>query len=379
MNRDLKIVSAAIFIWALGEGLFISLTPLYLAELGAGPERIGLLTALFSLAQALVMIPAGIASDRWGPRKLLVGGWLMGSLMALLMAFSPGLELFALGYVGFGFTSWVMPPLTSIIANGRGDLTPERAFSRVYSFFWAGLIISPTLGGLIGELYGLRTTYVAATALFFISTLMISRLGPGQPRPRELGGGGHSTLVRQRGYLYFLGIVFFISFVLWLGMPLAPNLLQERWDVPISRIGALSSVASLGGVVLALSLEGKGPRRALLAVHAAVFGYMVILMRRGVLCQLAVGNFIQAGSGIARQFMDAITTRIVKPSQLGLAYALNGTVGRAAVMAASALAGLLYAIRPAFPFQVGLVLIPLAAGLTWWKAPRGGDGASVVE
>lgn len=379
MNRDLKIVSAAIFIWALGEGLFLSLAPLYLAELGAGPEKIGLLTALFSLAQGVVMIPAGIASDRWGPRYLLLGGWLTGLMAALVMAAAPGLELFALGYVGYGLTLWVMPPLTSIIANRRGDLTPERAFSLVYSFFWAGLIISPTLGGLIGEAHGLRTTYMVAPVLFLTSTVIISRLGPGQPRPRDLGGAGHTNLVRKRGYLNFLGIVFLISFVLWLGMPLAPNFLQDRWDISISRVGVLSSVASIGGVVLALILGGKGPRRALLAIHAAVFGYLVILLSRGDLGMLAVAYFLQAGNGIARQFMDAISTRIVRPSQLGLAYALNGTVSRAAAMAASVLAGLLYAIQPEFPFQVGLVLIPLAAGLTWWKAPSGEDAASNIE
>lgn len=61
MNRDLKIVSAAILVWALGEGLYRPLTPLYVAELGAGPERIGLLLILHAamLGYLLILLNRG--------------------------------------------------------------------------------------------------------------------------------------------------------------------------------------------------------------------------------------------------------------------------------------------------------------------------------
>ena len=103
MNRDLKLVAAAIFAWALGEGLFFYMVSLYLAELGASPALIGLLVALMALAQMVTMIPAGIAADRWGARNVFVGGWVLGLTTTSIMAGATSLNWFALGYVAYGF------------------------------------------------------------------------------------------------------------------------------------------------------------------------------------------------------------------------------------------------------------------------------------
>ncbi len=74
--------------------------------------------------------------------------------------------------------------------------------------------------------------------------------------------------------------------------------------------------------------------------------------------------------------MDAVSTRVVKTGQLGLAYALKSTIGWVAGVAAAALAGFAYGIRPALPFQPGLFLVPPVAGLTLRYAPQREDGAS---
>ena len=47
------------------------------AELGLGPERLGLLTAVFLAAIAGSQVFVGVALDRWGPRRV------VGSLMAV--------------------------------------------------------------------------------------------------------------------------------------------------------------------------------------------------------------------------------------------------------------------------------------------------------
>ncbi len=372
MSRDLKIVAAAIFAWALGEGLFFYMVPLYMAELGASPALIGLLVALFALAQMVTMIPAGIATDRWGARNLFVGGWLLGLATTSLMAGATNLKWFALGYVAYGFSGAVMPALTSYIINSRGTLTPERVLTRVLSFFSAGMVISPFLGGLVAETYGLRTTFRLAAIFFATSTAIVIWTRRQAPRPVATGERRYAGLLRQRNVIAFLGIVFAITFVLTLGMPLAPNFLQERWGVSVSQVGLLGSATSVGAVMLALFLGGRPPRRILILLQAGGLIYLVTLLWGGQLGWLLLGFFLQAGGHIARQFMDAISTRIVKSTQLGLAFAFNNTVSRAAAVAAAALAGQLYAIRPSLPFILGLLLIPLAAGLTWLKAPREG-------
>ncbi len=360
------------FTMALGEGLFLPLAPLYMEELGAGPEQIGLLVALFAAAQMVAMIPAGLASDRWGPRPLLLGGWVAAVLAAAIMALAPGLGHYAVGYAGYGLTFGVIPPISTAITRGRGGWTPERAFTRVYSFFGTGLIISPILGGLIGEAYGLRTNYYLALVLILISTGIISRIGSMRSQSAQ-DRLSPVTLIRRRSYLLFLGIVFAVAFAGWLGMPLAPNYLQNRWGISVSSVGFLSSIASVGSVAMALYLGRKGPRRVLILLQAAVVIYLVIMLRTGQIGWLILAYFVRSGAMLSRRFLDAISARIVEPSQLGLAFALNSFASRAAEMGASALAGYLFAAGPSLPFQLGLWLIPLSAALIWWKLPGARD------
>ncbi|MEK7326329.1 MAG: MFS transporter [Chloroflexota bacterium] len=120
LNRDLKILGAALFLWAAGEGLFIFTLPLYMGSLGADSKQIGLLYSLNSTALVLATIPAGLAADRWGPRSGITSGWVLGAVAGALMAFAPGLTLFSAGWVLYGFTGWVLPPISAYITRARG-------------------------------------------------------------------------------------------------------------------------------------------------------------------------------------------------------------------------------------------------------------------
>lgn len=143
MNRNLKTLAFALFTWALGEGLFLYLVPLYLSELGASAAQIGTLIGLSSLAQAVAMLPAGFAADRLGAHRVMVGGWLTGLAAAIVMAGASGILLFAAGWIVYGLSAWVVPALTSYVISERGTLKPERALTWVFSAFSAGLVVSP--------------------------------------------------------------------------------------------------------------------------------------------------------------------------------------------------------------------------------------------
>lgn len=369
MKRDLGVAALAMFIWALGEGLFFYLVPLYMESLGANGGLIGTAIALLSLAQAVVMLPAGMAADRWGPRRVMIGGWLMGLLTTAVMAAATSFQLFAVGLVAYGFSGWIVPALTSYVTRSRGDLTPERALTLVFAGFSAGSIISPALGGLLAERFGMRATFVVAVAVFAVSTLVIcsSRHHP------PAGNGSRSGIKRlsaDRRYLQFLAMVVVVTFALLLGSPLAPNFLQARWGVAVADVGMLGSAAALGEVLLALLLGFRPPRRALFVLLAAGLAYLAIILTRGGVAWLALAFFLRAGGQISRQFFDALVTRIVPIELQGMAFAGNATAGRLASMAAAGAAGWLYVARPALPFQVGLFLIPIAAFFVYRFAPR---------
>jgi predicted MFS family arabinose efflux permease len=370
MNRDLKIVALALFTLALGEGLFIGLVTLHLEGLGATPVVIGNVMALFALSQACVLIPAGLATDRWGARPVMLAAWLAASLATVLMALANSLWLFAVGWLVYGLTGWVIPALTTYVTNGRGDLAPERALARVFATYSAGLILSPALGGLIAERFGLRAPFAVAILFLLASTLALTFSNRDLPQRTASLNGRYATLIRNQQFLGLMGLVFIIMFALWLGRPLAPNYLQSQWDVPVAQIGFFGSAESAGAVVLALILSRWSPRLALIGLQLGGIAYLSILLSSGQAPWLALAFFLRVGPFIGRQFVDALGTRLVPPSQFGLAFATSATVQRIANVLAAMAAGWLFQIRPALPFQVALGLVPAALLVTWLLASR---------
>ncbi len=173
MNRNLRLVAISLFTWALGEGLFLCFVTLRLEESGATPVLIGNVMALYALVQAVVMIPAGLATDRWGAWQVMIGAWLVALLAIFLMALADTLWLFAAGWLTYGLTSWVAPALTTYVTNHRDCLTPERALALIFTSYTSGMIFSPTLGGWIGERFGLRIPFAIAVVFLFVSTLVV--------------------------------------------------------------------------------------------------------------------------------------------------------------------------------------------------------------
>lgn len=369
MNRDLRILSLALLTWALGEGLFIYLIPLHMEELGASPIQIGGLMAVASLTQAAIMLPAGVAADRLGARNVILAGWILGLVTCAIMAATTQLWVFTLGWAGYGFSAWVVPPITSYIARGRGSLKPERALTLVFAAFSAGMIISPTLGGLIADRFGLRATFWPALVIMTISNAVIFLLPP-QARQAKVDRQGQLALVRDRRFTGLMALLFTIIFALYLGVPLAPNYLQSHWGIEVSKIGLFGSIASLGEVILVLYLGKLSPRKSILILQATGMLYLFILLSSGLTGWLALAFFMRAGVTSTRQFIDALATRTIAPEAYGLGFAISTTTHRVANVAAAAAAGWMYNLSPAVPFQVGLLLLPITMVLTLFLTPR---------
>lgn len=370
LNRDLKILSASLFLWAAGEGLFIFTLPLYMQSLGADSKQIGLLYAANSVALALATIPAGLAADRWGPRSGLTSGWIMATLAGAMMVFN-NLTLFSLGWVLYGLTGWVLAPLSTYITRARGQgIPPERALSSVFSMFSAGFVVSPTLGGYIGQAFGLRTNFIIATALFAISTALVFVIRHQPPHPAE--DRPHPIeLITNRRFLGFAALVFGVMTTLYLGFSLAPKFLSDVKGINIEQIGWFGSLNALGGFLLNQYLGRRPPRRGLMVMMALIFVYGLILLQASWAGWFALAYFLRGGYFTVRAQVNALVTRIVSPSQLGAAFAASEVVITGANAVAPYLAGDWYKrFSPAAPFQAMLWLIPIAALLTWFLAPR---------
>ncbi len=151
MTRDLVLVAASLFFWGFGEGMFFYFIPLSLQNLGANPLMIGGVYSGIGLAAALMQIPAGILSDRIGPRTIMWISWGIGALACWILAVASSLTVFVIGIWLYYMTSFGVVPLNSYVTSVRGKLSPERALTFSGGLFNTGMIAGPILGGLIAD------------------------------------------------------------------------------------------------------------------------------------------------------------------------------------------------------------------------------------
>ena len=373
MSRTLLFLAIALFTWGLGEGIFFFFQPLYLAELGADPLEIGAILGGAGMAMTLVHIPAGHLADKVGRRPLLRLAWSGGLLATIIMASAHTLSLFVTGLILYSFTAFVISPLNSYVTAARGKLSVGRVLTFISATFSLGMVTGPLLGGWLGDNFGLRSLYMSAAGIFVLSTIFIFSLPP-QPIHDSVAQFSPKKLLKNRQYLEFLALLFFIIFALYLPQPLAQNFLQEERGLSLSQIGLLGALGAFGNVVLNLVFGQMKTRTGFLLGQLATALFALFLWQGTGMVFFAIGYFLLGGYRTARSFAAAHVNSLIDDAQMGLAYGVTETVSAFPLILAPLLAGYLYSAAPASPLSFGLLLIFVGIILTLIFFPRASQG-----
>lgn len=369
MTRELRMIAASLFLWGLGEGLYIHFQPLYLQQLGADPVQIGGIIGLASTGFVVTHIPAGVLADRFGRRTVMRAAWILGAIAAWTMFLAPSLPYFTSGLVFYYYTAFAMSPMSSYITAARGEWTTARALTTVFAFFAIGSILGPIIGGQLSGVIGLRSIYGVSASLFVISVITILFL-PAQPRENVPLRSGYGRLLRNKSFLRLLVLFALTNLALFLPWPLLPNFMQNERGLSLATIGIIGSFNAAGGVVLNLVIGRMSNRPAYLLAQWLVLGSSLILWMGTGTPMFAVGYFLTGGYRTARSMITAIAETQVERSQMGLAYGLVETAVGLTTVAAAPIAGLLYRSAPYLPFPVSLILIAVSLTISTRWLPR---------
>lgn len=170
----------------LGMFLVLPVLALYAAEMpDAGDNKmlVGLAMGMYGLTQAVLQLPLGMASDRFGRKKVIYLGLLVfaiGSFMAAVATSLPMLVL-ARAIQGAGAVS---AAVTALVA----DLTREEVRTRAMAMiglsigltFSASLVISP----LLSDYIGVAGLFVLTGVLTLLSMLVVKFLVPDPARSK---------------------------------------------------------------------------------------------------------------------------------------------------------------------------------------------------
>jgi MFS family permease len=359
MLRDLILVSISFFIWGIGEGLFFYFQPIYLQQLGATPVIIGTILGLGGVAMAVVQAPSGYLADRYGNRRLLIVGWIIGVVAAAIMAFSGSLVLFTIGWIVYGFSA-MNPPASSYVTSISGKLSVGRALTLLSAAYNLGAVIGPVAGGYIGQNYGLHLIYRFSLFFFFLSTIIILLTRDHKMEAKSDEELPRGNLIHNRQFVLILALIMFTIFAGYLADPLTPNYLQNQQKISIEMIGNLGSIGSLGTAIITLSLGGMNPFIGIIIGHLLLAGFSFFLWKGNSVTWFGVGYILKGGYRLFQAMYLSIVRSMIHSRQVGLAYGFVSTVNAVAVIIAPVVAGSLYSREPSSIYSVSLILISMS-------------------
>lgn len=378
MGRNTRIVAVAMMLWGIGEGLWLHIQPLYLSSLGASPEESGFILSATGLARLLIMLPAGVLSDRYGARQVMLPGWFLGTVGVILVAVAPHLGVVAMGLFFYGMSSFSMPILNLYLIQStyqdrsvKTKLKPQEVLTFIYALYWMAQIVSPAIGGAMADMASLRAVFWVSAGWFILSTLMIFQTEAYAPPARvqsslRMALREYRQMLRQR-QLGFTYAIFTLAFILAvLGYTFASQYLVDVRHLSKSTIGFLVSAIAAGGFGWNLLLGQRSAWRGFLAavgITALSFG---LLMISGNVVVMLGALFCMGALEVLRPLTTGIVASQTMRTTQGGAFGLVDTLYGAAMLIAPGLAGILYAQGENWPFYAAMLLTPLVfAGVAW--------------
>lgn len=167
----------------LGLFLILPVFAVYAATLPGGDDRtlIGLALGAYGLTQAVLQIPFGMASDRFGRKPVIVFGLLLFALGSFVAAWAPDMHWMIVGRVLQG-TGAISAAVTALAA----DLTREEQRTKVMAMIGSsiGLVFALSLVGapLLYGWIGMGGLFVLTGVLALGALGLLARL-PSPPRP----------------------------------------------------------------------------------------------------------------------------------------------------------------------------------------------------
>ena len=280
-GRDLVFIMAAIcgaaVLGPMAFELVLPAMPAIVDELRAGEGDVELSVGLMSLALAIGQFFVGPWSDRFGRRRLLMGGLMVYIISAAAVTFVPDFDWFLwVRFIqGLATAAFILLSRTII----RDMFTAERA-ARLLSFVYLALgmssVLSPFIGSQLLELYGWRADFYLLSALaLVVLILVITKL----PETAPAGGGDYRGMGRLLGdyvqilrnpvfranlavnCMFSMGLISFVS----ASAPVYITFLGESPEAYAVAVGIVFSGSVAGSLVSSRVVVRAGIRRVLLA------------------------------------------------------------------------------------------------------------------
>ncbi len=369
-DPNLRLLFAALLLWMLGVALYDQLIPIYARQLGATPVQLGTLFTLRNLTLATGFLIGWALADRFSRRTVILVSWIAGVPVPLMLIAAksylwllPGLLLYELTYFG-------LPAINAYVTQRVPPKELASAFSVMGTISSMGFLVSPTLGGLIADRWGIPAVFVLAFVLFFLSSILIVRLRHGGPGTMPASGPRTIAWPQVRPIVPAIWIYAGLIFVVQITVPFVTPFLREARGLSLSEIGVLGSMQALGAVVFTPLVGRLGDRLGLPPTLAGQLGIFLAGMLMTVYGPAALLPMVAALR--CRAPLNALGQAFIgarAPAEMvGRAFALGGILSAALSAAGVFVGGFAYRMDPAYPLLISSgAAVAIAATLMWLR------------
>lgn len=251
-RRDGTTTVALVILCQLVHGISFSAMPLLLplirADLGISFTQAGLLSAAATFSYALGQIPAGVLSDRYGPRRLFFMGLLGWSVFSVCLGLVHTFWLAVLTQLLAGsFRALLFAPGMSLLASWFPPQRRATAMSLYMLGGFAGTIVLSLGGPLLSAAYGWRAAFMLLAALGVIMAFVYLRYAREKPQAgsaSQLALNDIAMLLRHPlmwvcSALQFVRFAVVTAYMVWL-----PSLLVVDRGMSVQHAGFVIAMAA---------------------------------------------------------------------------------------------------------------------------------------
>lgn len=371
-------------------GLFLVL-PVFALEAarypgGSDPAKVGLAMGIYGLTQALLQLPLGLASDRFGRKRVIVAGLLVFALGSAVAALAGSLDGLLLGRALQGAGA-VSAAVTALLADQTRDAVRTKAMALVGVsiglMFAVSLLLAPWLSarvglpGIFGLTFALALAGVAAT--LWLVPPEPPRHGATLPKAglRQVLADGQ--LLRFNLGVFVLHAVQLAMWVVVPGLLVGAGLDKARhWEVYLPAV--LLSFVLMGAVLF--PLERRGYLRAVFLGAIALIG--VVQLGLGLVTAWRdVGAWVGlpalavllvlffAGFNVLEASQPSMVSRMAPAALRGAALGAYNTAQSLGLFAGGLLGGVLVQSAGApVLFAATALLCGMWLGLAWRLPPQ---------
>jgi MFS family permease len=295
LERRASFSLAAIFALRM-LGLFLVL-PVFALEAakfpgGDDPSQVGLAMGIYGLTQAFLQIPFGLASDRFGRKRVIVLGLLIFAVGSVMAASASSLTWLLIGRSVQGAGA-VSAAVTALLADQTRDEVRTKAMAMVGGSIALMFALSLLLAPVLVSLVGLSGLFALTGALALTGAAVVIWVVPPEPLQHKDAPRGRLSEVLTHAALLRLDFGVFVLHAVQLAMWVAiPALLVQsgldkahHWWVYLPAV--LASFVVMGGTLF--PLEKRGYLRAVFLGAIGLIG----LVQLGLLWVASHGPSIE--------------------------------------------------------------------------------------